>query len=57
MKTKKPTKGEVAIAALADVYRHFKAKKEGRLTRKQWNDFKNSVIETIERILSHENND
>lgn len=53
-KEKKLTKGEVAIEALADFYRIFKAKKEGRLTRKAWFDFSNSILGTIEKILEHD---
>ena len=50
----KPTKGEMATLALADVLRAFKDKRDGAMTRKAWSDFKNSIIPAIEKILEHD---
>ncbi len=53
MKIKQPTKEELAIEALADIYRHFKLKKSGQMTRKAWFDFSNNILGSIEKILEH----
>lgn len=55
MKAKNPmTKGDLAVELLADILRTFRAKNAGKLTRKEWNEFKNSICGAIEKISEHD---